>query len=125
MGLPRRCAAFFVAILAIAGIARAAEVPATWPDVVAASRGQTVYWNAWGGSERINDYIAWVGERVAADFGITLKQVKHADTSDAVSCVLAEKTAGKTSGGSVDLSWINGENCAAMKAQALDRKSVV
>jgi putative thiamine transport system substrate-binding protein len=90
-----------------------------WPRMVAAARGQTVYFNAWGGSERINDYIAWVGERVAADFGITLTQVKLADTADAVARVLAEKIAGKSTGGSVDLIWINGENFAAMKAQAL------
>ena len=90
-----------------------------WPRMVAAARGQTVYFNAWGGSERINDYIAWVGGRVAADFGITLTQVKLADTADAVARVLAEKIAGKSTGGSVDLIWINGENFAAMKAQAL------
>jgi len=90
-----------------------------WAQTVAAARGQTVYFNAWGGSERINDYIAWVGARVAADYGITLKQVKLADTADAVARVLAEKAAGKRSGGSVDLIWINGENFAAMKAQSL------
>jgi putative thiamine transport system substrate-binding protein len=90
-----------------------------WPRMVAAARGQTVYFNAWGGSERINDYIAWAGGRVAADFGITLTQVKLADTADAVARVLAEKIAGKSTGGSVDLIWINGENFAAMKAQAL------
>jgi putative thiamine transport system substrate-binding protein len=38
-----------------------------WAQIVAAARGQTVYFNAWGGSERINDYIAWAGDRVAAD----------------------------------------------------------
>jgi putative thiamine transport system substrate-binding protein len=90
-----------------------------WAQIVAAARGQTVYFNAWGGSERINDYIAWAGDRVAADYGITLKQVKLADTADAVARVLAEKTAGKGSGGSVDLIWINGENFAAMKAHGL------
>jgi len=36
-----------------------------------------------------------VGERVDADFGITLKQVKLADTADAVARVLAEKTAAR------------------------------
>jgi putative thiamine transport system substrate-binding protein len=97
----------------------AASLAIDWPQTVAAARGQTVYFNAWGGSERINDYIAWAGQRVAADFGITLKQVKLADTADAVARVLAEKTAGKNSGGSVDLIWINGENFASMKAQAL------
>ncbi len=90
-----------------------------WNVVVSQARGQTVYFNAWGGSERINDYIDWVGERVAAEYGITLAHVKLADTADAVARVLAEKAAGRTSGGSVDLIWINGENFAAMKAQSL------
>src|SRR4029450_2211856 len=93
------------------------------PPLSRSTRGvapaQPVYFNAWGGSERINDYIVWVGEHVAADYGITLKQVKLADTADAVARVLAEKAAGKSSGGSVDLIWVNGENFAAMKAQGL------
>jgi len=90
-----------------------------WPAIVAAAEGQTVYWNAWGGDERINAYIAWVGERVKQRYGVTLRHVKLADTADAVSRVLAERTAGKKEGGSVDLIWINGENFAAMKQQNL------
>ncbi len=35
-----------------------------WADTLADARGQTVYWNAWGGDEQINAYIAWVGEQV-------------------------------------------------------------
>jgi putative thiamine transport system substrate-binding protein len=115
----RRISALLLLVIATASRPALADTALDWPQTVAAARGQTVYFNAWGGSERINDYIAWVGERVAADYGITLKQVKLADTSDAVARVLAEKTAGKSSDGSVDLIWINGENFAAMKAQAL------
>ena len=118
----RRVSALFLLMIATtvhAASADTAGVAPDWTQTVAAARGQTVYFNAWGGSERINDYIAWVGTRVAADYGITLKQVKLADTADAVARVLAEKTAGKSSGGSVDLIWINGENFAAMKAQGL------
>jgi putative thiamine transport system substrate-binding protein len=104
---------------------RADDAPATpptatdWPAIVEQARGQTVYFNAWGGAETINAYIAWVGERVAADYGVTLRHVKLADTADAVARVLAEKTAGRVEGGSVDLIWINGENFAAMKANGL------
>jgi putative thiamine transport system substrate-binding protein len=87
--------------------------------VLAEARGQSVFWNAWGGDERINAYIAWVGARVAEDYGITLRHVKLSDTADAVARVLAEKTAGRDTGGSVDLIWINGENFAAMKRQGL------
>ncbi len=90
-----------------------------WADVTARARGQEVFWNAWGGDERINAYIAWVGERVQAEYGVTLRHVKLSDTAEAVRKVLAEKTAGKHAGGSVDLIWINGENFKAMKDQGL------
>jgi len=95
--------------------ARAAD----WNAVLEAARGQTVFWNAWGGDERINAYIAWVGTRVAEDHGVTLRHVKLTDTAEAVSRVLAEKTAGRDADGTIDLIWINGENFAAMKAQGL------
>ncbi|HSR72324.1 MAG TPA: ABC transporter substrate-binding protein [Kiloniellales bacterium] len=121
-----RAALGIVALLAaVASGARVApaqesrEAPTEWPAIVAEARGQSVFWNAWDGDERINAYIGWVGERVAADFGITLRHVKLADTADAVSRVLAEKAAGRTDGGSVDLIWINGENFAAMKENGL------
>lgn len=90
-----------------------------WPAILGKADGQTVYFNAWGGAEPINAYIAWAGERVAAEYGITLRHVKLADTADAVARVLAEKAAGRTADGSVDLIWLNGENFAAMKENGL------
>lgn len=91
----------------------------TFSDLLAAARGQTVYFNAWGGSDAINGYIAWVGQQVAERFGITLVHVKLTDTTEAVARVLAEKTAGRDAGGSIDLIWINGENFKAMKERKL------
>lgn len=103
-------------LLAGIGTAKAPDAKAeSWSDILARARGQTVYWNAWAGDERINAYIQWVGTRVHAEHGVTLRHVKLADTAEAVSRVLAEKTAGRAEGGSVDLIWINGENFAAMK----------
>jgi putative thiamine transport system substrate-binding protein len=90
-----------------------------WAEVLAAARGQRVHFNAWGGSEQINGYIDWVRTRVAGLYGIELRHVKVADTAEVVARVLAERTAGRTEGGSVDLVWINGENFAAMKAAGL------
>jgi len=90
-----------------------------WDTVAAKAKGQTVYWNAWGGDERINAYIAWAGKRLWDDYGITLRHVKLSDTGEAVSRVLAEKSAGRDADGSVDLIWINGENFAAMKRNGL------
>ena len=89
--------------------------PSDWDAVVAEAEGQTVYWNAWGGSTNTNDFIAWVGQRVAEDYGVTLEHVKLTDTADAVTRVLAEKQAGENDDGAVDMIWINGANFAAMK----------
>jgi putative thiamine transport system substrate-binding protein len=91
----------------------------SWEAVTHAAEGQTVYWNAWGGDERINTYIDWVGAQISSRFGVTLRHVKLADTAEAVSRVLAEKAAGKDEGGNVDLIWINGENFAHMKDNGL------
>lgn len=90
-----------------------------WDDMLAAAKGQTVYWNAWGGDNRTNDFIAWVSQRTEARYGVKIAQVKLSDTAEAVSRVLAEKSAGQVTGGSVDLIWINGPNFLAMKTQGL------
>lgn len=92
---------------------------AAFAELREAARGQTVYFNAWGGSTRINDYIAWVGAAVRQRFGIELVHVKLTDTSEAVSRVIAEKTTGRNSGGSIDLVWLNGENFRSMKERGL------
>ena len=92
---------------------------ANWDGVLAEAQGQTVYWNAWGGSTTTNDFIAWVGDRVAEDYGVMLEHVKLTDTSDAVTRVLSEKEAGEDADGAIDMIWINGTNFAAMKAAGL------
>ena len=103
------------ALTALAGAAVAQPDPAKWDDVLSEAEGQTVYWNAWGGSTTTNDFIEWVGTRVQQDYGVTLEHVKLTDTADAVSRVIAEKSSGKDTGGAVDLIWINGANFSAMK----------
>jgi putative thiamine transport system substrate-binding protein len=80
-----------------------------------AARGQTVYFNAWGGDPAINDYIQWVAEQVARDYDIELRHVKVGDIAETVVRIRAEKAAGRETDGSVDLLWINGENFAALK----------
>ncbi len=113
-----RAAALAVAcVLALTGAA-AAQV-AGWSEVLARGRGQTVYWNAWGGDDRTNAFIEWVGARVMRDHGVTVRHVKLKDTAEAVARVVAEKAAGRTEGGGVDLIWINGPNFLAMKEQGL------
>ncbi len=90
-----------------------------WAGTLAKARGQTIHFNAWGGDQRINDYIAWAGAEVKARAGVEVRHVKLADTAEAVSRIVAEKAAGQATGGSVDLIWINGENFAALKSQNL------
>ena len=110
----------FLAAMLAAVLASASPVLADdWDDVVAEARGQTVFWNAWAGDERINAYIAWAGNQVRERYGVEVRHVKLSDTAEAVARVVAEKAAGRTDGGSVDLIWINGENFASMKRNGL------
>lgn len=92
---------------------------APWSDITERARGQTVYWNAWGGDATINRYIGWVVEQMASRYAIELVHVKLEDAATAVSRVLAEKAAGNDEHGAVDLIWLNGENFAAMRDNAL------
>lgn len=92
--------------------------PDAWSRTVAAARGQTVYFNAWGGSDRVNAYLQWAAAEVQQAHGITLQHVKLADTVEMVRRVRAEKAAGRADG-SADLVWINGENFLAMKREGL------
>lgn len=93
--------------------------PAQWDKVLTEAKGETVYFNAWGGAENVNGYIEWAAGEVARRYGVKLVQVKLDDTANAVAKVVAEKAAGRNEGGTVDLIWINGENFASMKRQGL------
>lgn len=98
---------------------KAVEPDSAWSDVLSEAKGQTVYFNAWGGSERINSYLAWVGKRLNADHGITLEHVKVGDIAEIVGQLEAAKLVGRDEDGNVDLMWVNGENFAAMKRDEL------
>ncbi len=50
---------------------------------------------------------------------MTLERVPVGDTADAVQRVVAQRRAGKRTGGAVDLIWINGENFASGKQAGL------
>lgn len=92
---------------------------AAWAQIEAAARGQTVYFNAWAGSSRINTYLQWAADELAQRAGIKLEHVKVSDTAEVVKRVRAEKAAGRNTDGSTDLLWINGENFLAMKREGL------
>jgi putative thiamine transport system substrate-binding protein len=95
-----------------------AQSPA-WSRIEAAAKGQTVYFNAWAGSERINAYLQWAAAEVLARHGVKLEHVKVSDTAEVVKRIRAEKSAGRNTDGSADLVWINGENFLNMKREAL------
>lgn len=90
-----------------------------WQATLDAARGQTVYWNAWGGDERTNAFIAWVGSETERLYGVRVEHVKLSSTAEAVTRVVSERAAGQDEGGTVDLIWINGPNFLAMKEQEL------
>ena len=83
-----------------------------WKKILADANGQTVNFYMWGGGASINNYVNNYLAPAAKQLGVTLNQVKLTATSDAVNKVLAEKQAGNTTKGSVDMIWINGNNFA-------------
>lgn len=91
------------------------SVLADWGALRASARGGTVYFNAWGGDDAINRYLAWAAEQLRRDAGVTLVQVKVGDIAESVARVLAERAAGRDRDGSIDLLWLNGENFASLK----------
>jgi putative thiamine transport system substrate-binding protein len=107
--------------LMIAALAIGLGTPALadWQTTLDAAKGQTVYWNAWGGDARTNAFIEWVGQQTEAQYGVKVSQVKLTSTGDAVTRVISEKAAGQDRDGSVDMIWINGPNFLAMKEQGL------
>jgi len=88
-------------------------------QIIDKGKNQSVYFHAWGGDPQINAYITWLAIQVKAIYNIDLVHVKLTDTSEAVSRVLAEKSAGNHHQGRVDLIWINGANFAAMAKNKL------
>ena len=96
-----------------------AQTGTPWATIESKARGQTVYFNAWAGNEKINTYLQWAGAEVQKRYGVKLEHVKLTETAEAVKRVRSEKAAGKLADGTVDLVWINGENFLAMKREAL------
>ena len=90
-----------------------------WQQIEAQGKNKDVYFYAWGGDPQINAYLQWAAEEVDDKYNINLVHVKLSDTSEAVSRVLAEKSANNNNEGSVDLIWINGANFATMSENSL------
>ena len=89
---------------------------ASWDQIVAAAKGTTVNWAMWGGSDKTNAYAdQWVASQLKAQYNVRLNRVPLNDTVEAVNKVVGEVQAGQTTGGGIDLIWINGENFRTMK----------
>ena len=86
-----------------------------WDEIVEEAKGQSVNWWMWSGDAAVNRYgDQWVAGRVKELYDIDLKFVPIKDTVEGVNQVVNEKTAGKHTGGTVDLNWISGENFTTM-----------
>jgi putative thiamine transport system substrate-binding protein len=94
--------------------AQGASAQRAWQQTLNEARGENVYFYAWGGDPQVNRYLQWLADQVDNKYGVNLEHVKLAQTSNAVSRVLAEVSAGNMSEGQVDLLWINGLNFATM-----------
>ncbi len=90
-----------------------------WTSIERQARGQTVYFNAWGGGEAINAYIDWAAREVSDRYAVTLRHVKIQDVAEVVKRIQTEQAAGREQDGSVDLLWVNGENFRALKQAGL------
>lgn len=91
----------------------------SWQAILREARGQRVDWWMYGGDARVNAYVDDRVVPAARKLGVDLRRVPVTDTADAVQRVVAQRRAGKTGDGAVDLVWINGENFAAGKQAGL------
>lgn len=103
----------FAATALSLGIATLAQ--ADWSQIQHEAKGQTVYFNAWGGSEATNAYISWAAKEARTRYGIDVRHVKITDTAEVVKRLQTEVAAGRTRNGSIDLMWVNGENFRNLK----------
>jgi putative thiamine transport system substrate-binding protein len=92
MTLKRRTAMAWIGAVPLLARAQGSD----WSKQLAAARGQTVFFNAWGGSERINTYLQWAAAELQPAFGIRL----HTSSCRTPSrwFVACEKAAGRSDG---------------------------
>jgi putative spermidine/putrescine transport system substrate-binding protein len=116
----QQCLRVFTAFILLLSSPQLFAATLTWPEIEARAKGQTVDWFMWGGFPSTNAYVnGYVAPRVKELYDITLRQVPVKDIAEVVGKLLAEKQAGKTAGGEVDLMWINGENFRTTKRHRL------
>lgn len=86
-----------------------------WDAVLAAARGQEVFWYGWGGDDARNSWIEGVlAPRLKERYDVKLTLVGM-DINDILTLLSGEKQAGVEQS-AVDFIWINGENFASARA---------
>lgn len=89
-----------------------------WDKVLNKSKGSTVNFYGWGGSELVNSWIdTKLTPYVKQHYDINLNRVPM-NIDEILSLLNSEKT-NKVENGAVDLIWINGENFASAKENGL------
>ncbi len=84
---------------------------APWTQIVEQARGSEVTFAMWAGDDVRNRLFRGdIAQRMAQNYGVTLRIAPLGDTAEAINKLLNEHAAGKTSAGSIDVVWINGEN---------------
>jgi AhpD family alkylhydroperoxidase len=73
----------------------AAHADDSWQQIARQARGQTVWFNAWGGDPAVNRYLDWVSAEVKRDYAIDLRIVHIADAADTVKRLQTEARAGR------------------------------
>jgi putative spermidine/putrescine transport system substrate-binding protein len=124
----RLIVAITVAVLAVATVVLVRSGESTdaidaagddWSTIVEDAQDQTVKLWMWGGEAALNRYIDEHVVPAAAGAGVDLERVPIDDTAAALARIASERDAGQTSGGAVDLLWVNGKNFAQGKEAGL------
>lgn len=83
----------------------------SWDDLLQRARNTTVAFSMWSGEEDRNRlFRGSITETLQQRHGITLRVVPYSDTAEVITKLVNERSAGRATGGSIDMVWINGEN---------------
>lgn len=89
-----------------------------WESILESSKGTTVNFYGWGGSQIVNDWLdGYVTKTLKDEYDITLNRVPM-NIDDILNKLLGEKQINAEEG-TVDIVWINGENFYTAKTNDL------
>lgn len=106
---------FFIIIFSMVGCSNKTSKSAAdinnqdWDSIVQSAKGTTVQFYGWGGNDLTNKWVdTYLAKNLKDKYDITLKRVPM-DIDDIINKLLGEKQARSTKG-TIDMIWINGEN---------------